>query len=128
MPRVTSRIALIIVLCIALIFGTWFAYGAWQRNRAASLQAKIDKGQIDAGLKSGKEAVNTVGNNADNANAIDKTVKEGTNAIANAPAGNSNDTALREACKLRSFSGSDRCRQLLQPAGADGVGERRPDR
>ena len=45
MPRITSRIALIIVLCLALIFGTWFAYGAWQRNRAASLQAKIDKGQ-----------------------------------------------------------------------------------
>lgn len=128
MPRITNRIALIIVLCLALIFGGWFAYGSWQRSRAASIQTKIDKGQIDAGLKSGSNAVNTVGNNADNATAIDKTVKEGTNAIANAPAGNSNDAALREACRMRSFSGSDRCRELLQSAGANSVGERRPDR
>jgi hypothetical protein len=128
MPRITSRIALIIALCLALIFGTWFAYGAWQRSRAAGIQSKVDQGQGAAIGKAGGVAVETVGNNADNATAIDKTVKEGTNAIANAPAGDSNDAALRASCKLRSFSNTDRCRQLLQPAGADGVGERRPDR
>jgi type II secretory pathway pseudopilin PulG len=128
MPRITSRIALILVLALALIFGTWFAYGQWQKQRAAALQNKVIQGQADAAIKAGKIAVETVGNNADNAAAIDKTVREGTDAIDKATPGDSNDAALRESCKLRSFINTDRCRKLLQPADPVGVGGRRPDR
>jgi hypothetical protein len=128
MPRITSRIALIIVLALALIFGTWFAYGAWQKSRASAIQSKVDQGQTKAAIEAGSVAVETVGNNADNATSIDKTVKEGTNEIGNAPAGDSNDAALRASCKLRSFINTDRCRQLLQQADPERVGERRPDR
>ena len=128
MPRITSRIALIIVLCLALIFGSWFAYSSWQRSRAAATQSKVDQGQGVAIGKAGGVAVETVGNNADNATAIDKKVKEGTNAIGNATAGDSNDATMLASCRMRSFSDTDRCRKLLQSTGANGVGEQRPDR
>jgi NADH:ubiquinone oxidoreductase subunit D len=127
MPRITSRIALIIVLALALIFGTWFVYGAWQRQRAAALQNRVTQGQGEAGIKAGGVAVEIVGNNADKATTIDKTVEEGTNAIDKAPAGDSNDVALRESCKLRSFINTDRCRKLLQPPDPVGVDKRRPN-
>jgi hypothetical protein len=114
MPRTVKRIAIIIVVALTLVFGAWLAYSTWQRSRAAAMQSPVNYGQGVAIGKAGGVAVETVGNNNDNAIAIDKTVKEGTDAIANAPAGDSNDAALRASCKLRSFSNTDRCRQLLQ--------------
>ncbi len=128
MPRITSRIALIIVLCLALIFGGMFFYNRWQHDRAIAIQSKVDKGQGEAGIKAGESAVETVGNNADKARQTDQTVKEGTDAIEKATAGDSNDVALRESCRMRSFVNTDRCRKLLQPAGADSVGGGRPNR
>lgn len=126
MTRITTRVAIIIALAIALVVVATFGYNRWQRERAAAAQSKVDRGQADAVSKAAGEAVETIGNNADKAAATDKMVREGSDAITNAPAGNSNDAALRASCRMRAYRDTDRCRKLLQPPGAVDMGDRRP--
>lgn len=111
--RMIIGAAILVVLALSLS-----VYGCqqWQRARTAATQAKLATGQAGAALESGKDAVETVGNASAREGAITETVKEGTDAIRAAPAGDSNAAAERAACRLRSYRNQPRCVALLGPA------------
>lgn len=115
------RILLAAVAAIIIIALAMLAWNLWQKSRSAGQQSKIDRGQAEAVGKAGEVAVETLGNNQDRSDAIDQSVKEGTDDILAAPEGDRNDAALRANCRMRSYRDTERCRALL-PAGAEGVG------
>jgi hypothetical protein len=108
-----SRIALAAIL-IALLAGL-FALRSCNSARTASVEARLATGQQGAAIASGRDAVQTLGNAQAAEQTIHTTVKEGTDAINQAPGGNSNDAADRAACRLRSYRHSGKCVALLGP-------------
>jgi hypothetical protein len=108
-----SRIALAAAL-IALLAGL-FALRSCNSARTAGAEARLAAGQQGAAIASGHDAVQTLGNAQMAEEAIHTTVKEGTDAINQAPGGNSNDAADRAACRLRSYRHSGKCVALLGP-------------
>lgn len=79
-------------------------------------KAKLAGRQTTAAVESGRDAVQTTGNVAANAAARMNDVERGNDEIEKAPAGDSNDAALRAACRLRSYRDQPRCTQLLGPS------------
>ena len=75
-------------------------------------QIRVEKGQGEAGIQSGEMAVDTAGKNASDADLVDAAVKEALNEIRNAPDGNSNDAALRAACRMKAYRDTLRCKEL----------------
>ena len=84
--------------------------------RTAGTQTKLATGQKDAAIDSGHDAVETLGNATANETAIHGTVKDGTDEIQKAPAGDSNAAAERATCRLRSYRRTSKCVALLGPA------------
>jgi hypothetical protein len=81
-------------------------------------EVRVTKGQAEAGLEAGEIAVDTVGKNKADSDAVDQAVKEAMDELENAPDGNSNDAALRAACKLRSYQRDQRCAELRKADSA----------
>ncbi len=106
--------AVAIAVIALLVVGVLFLRSC-QQERSANARAKLATGQAGAALESGSDAVQTIGNTMANETDIHATVKDGTDAINAAPAGNSNDAADRAACRLRSYRHSARCVALLGP-------------
>lgn len=75
-------------------------------------QIEVSKGQAGATADSSAEAMNTISNVQAGDEAADTTLKEATDEVRKAPPGNSNDAALRAACKLRKHLDSERCAAL----------------
>jgi len=99
---------------VALLVGL-FALHSCQTARTAKTGEKLATGQRGAAIESGSDAVQTIGNAMVNEAEIQTTVKDGTDAINAAPAGNSNDAADRATCRLRSYRHSGKCVALLGP-------------
>ena len=108
-----SRIAIGMVL-IALLFGL-LALRSCNVARTARTEAHLATGQRGAAIESGSDAVQTLGNAQAAERATHATVKEGTDAINQAPGGDSNDAADRAACRLRSYRHSGKCIAMLGP-------------
>ena len=110
LAKTSSRIILVVVAValVAAMFGLW----SWQRQRGAKTEAKVAKGQSGAAMQSGADAVDTIGNAQARETSIDRTVKDGSDAIDAAPAGDSNDAALRAACGMRSYRDQPACAAL----------------
>ena len=104
-----------IVAAIIVVLGV-LLFDQWQRARGAETSERIAKGQRGAAIESGSDAVQTIGNTQASETETHQTVKDATNAINSAPAGDSNDTAERAACGLRAYRHTDRCITLLDPA------------
>jgi len=101
---------------IFAIIAALLAWHFWSALHGEKVNARVDQGQAGANMNASTAAISTLGNNADRAAAIDKTVKDGTDAIDQAESGNSNAAAERASCQLRSYRNTGRCRALL---GAD---------
>ncbi len=104
-----------IAAVLALIIVPMVTLRACQRASTAGTEAKLSAERAEAATESGRDAVDTVGNAAARETEIHTTVKDGTDAIAQAPAGDSNDAADRAACQLRSYRDLPRCRALFHP-------------
>lgn len=93
----------------------------------AKQAARTAKGQAEASIDSGAEAMNTVSNVSAGDDRIDETVKGGRDEILSQPAGRSNDAALRAACRLRQYRDLERCAALrgADPGNAAGGRPRR---
>jgi hypothetical protein len=100
-------------VAIAVIVGlVILSLQLWQSMRGAKAQDRVDKAQTNAAQATGGEAVNTVGNVSEAAQADRKTSQEAQDAINRAEAGNSNDAADAAVCSLRAYRDTERCRQL----------------
>lgn len=110
-PSLRTIVLLIgaLLLTVALAMGMRSCTAA--RRAAAEADLARDRGQ--AAIESGRDAVNTIGSAAARETEIHGTVQEATHAIAQAPAGDSNDAADRAACRMRSYRDQPRCRALL---------------
>lgn len=114
MSRALTRILICVGIAFLLLAFLWLR--SCEQARSAKTQADLAKGQAGAAVQSGHDAVETLGNAAAREAEIRDTVKDGTDAIEKAPAGDSNDAADRAACQLRSYRHQPRCIALLGPA------------
>lgn len=105
---------------IALAIAGTITFQHW-RNGAA--QAKVDNSQARAGTDAGVHTIEITGDVARSRAEIELTVKEGSHAIQSAPAGDSNDAALRAACGMRSYSHAGGCAAVLAAGGSLGPAE-----
>jgi len=112
----TKTVAIVIGTAVAaLLLAGLFAWHEWQASRTADVKTKLATGQATAAIQSGSDAVQTIGNAMTNETDIHATVKDGTDEINQAPAGNSNDAADRATCRLRSYRHTSKCVALLGP-------------
>lgn len=116
-PRLTIKIVLGLVAAALLALLVFGGPALIVNLLGAKKEARIAKGQTKAAVASGAEAATTMGNVMAAEAAIDRTVKEGTDAIDRAEAGDSNDAAERAACGMRAYRDSERC-AALRGAGA----------
>jgi hypothetical protein len=108
-----SRIAIGAIL-IALLVGL-LALRSCTTARTARTETRLATSQRGATIGSGSDAVQTLDHAQATEQATRATVKEGTNAINQAPGGDSNDAAERAACRMRSYRHSGKCVALLGP-------------
>jgi hypothetical protein len=101
---------------IVLMVAIWFGFHEFSKSRTAGQQAELNKGQTDAAIKSGQDAVNTFGNEQAREGTIHDDVRTGTDEIGKAAGGNSNDAADRAACSMRTYRHTSKCVALLGPA------------
>lgn len=111
----TRLIAALAAIALAVLLGL-VAWSQWQRAHVARTETRLATGQRGAAIDSGTDAVETVGTAQANEADTQIIVKEGTDAIQQAPGGDSNAAADRAACRLRSYRHSVKCVALLGPA------------
>lgn len=116
------------MIATALLLAGFLMWGpqACSNYFSAKKQIRVEKGQAEAGMKSGEMAVGKAGENAAGADKIDQTVGEGKNEIRKAPDGYSNDAALRASCRMRSHFDNERCAALRQADSVKLEAGRRP--
>lgn len=102
-----------------------FAFHMWKKAHTAAAEERLQRGQAEAAISAGAEAMNTVSNVAASAKADDQIHEEGINAIRNAPEGKSGDAALDASCRLRINQHKQRCAGL--PATGPGDAARARD-
>lgn len=108
----TNRLWTILGAAVVALLVIWLLFNLWQKTRTQALENRVAKGQAEASVNSGAEAMNTVSNVAAAQAETERIVKEATNEIRSAPAGNSNAAAERAACKLRQYKHLERCARL----------------
>ncbi|MBC7506618.1 MAG: hypothetical protein H7267_12980, partial [Sandarakinorhabdus sp.] len=102
--RIGMALAIAILVAVIIFAGP----AACSKIRSMAAQARMDHSTMEGRGKAEGEALNTIGNSADRADATDKTVKEGSDAIRSAPGSTatvdprSRDAARRASCGLRS--------------------------
>lgn len=87
-------------------------------------EAKVAKGQAEASIQSGAEAMNTVSNVSAADAETDAIVQGGINEIRNAPEGQRGIAAQRAACRLHQYRDSERCAALRNADPADAARRR----
>lgn len=112
-----------VIAALVLLIALW-GPAACTSLFTAKKEAKLQKANAEASIDAGAEAMNTVSAVERDRIATEKTVKEATDEIRSAPAGNSNAAAERAACRLRQYRDSERCARLRQadparPPGRD---------
>ena len=112
--RLGARAIAAIVFGLFLLAVLIFGVTQCQKRQSADTQAKVSKGQGQASIGAGAEAVNTVGNVAAGDAQTDATVAQGQEAVRNAPDGLKGATARREACKLKTYRDTPQCKALTE--------------
>lgn len=112
MPPIIERNAvrlLVALVFVALILG-FFTLRSCQNARNAKTETRLSKGQADAAVKSGTDAVETVGNRMAADRAGDQAVEETKDAINNASDAAGVDAAGRAGlCRLAAYRSRPEC-------------------
>ncbi len=109
-PRVIIAVVGIVLLLILVL--------AIRGCSSGKTEAKLANGQGQAATQSGRDAVQTVGNQSAAETQIDATTKENEDAIRSAPGANApvdpaaRDAGLRALCKRASYIRDPRCVQF----------------
>lgn len=106
--RIIMTAIIIGLLLLIVIAGP----AACNRMRAMDKQAEVDRGQGEASIDAGVEAIGTIANQAQRDNETDREVRNAIDQINAAPAGDSNDAALRAVCGLRTYRATRQCSEL----------------
>lgn len=113
-PPKLARIILIafgVVVALSLLF----AVRSCQQSRTAKTEAKLATGQADAAMKSGADAVQTVGNRMDADAATDTITRENNDAIRNAEGADApvaagvRDAGLASLCRRAAYRRDPKC-------------------
>ncbi|WP_447724654.1 hypothetical protein [Sphingomonas koreensis] len=113
----TRRAIVILGLAVTLVIAILFGLSQCERARTAGTEAKVSKGQTDAAIESGSDAVDTLGNRSAADVTGDRISQENEDAIrkaegANAPvAGPVRDAGLASLCRRAAYSRDPRCVQ-----------------
>ncbi|RSY83103.1 hypothetical protein DAH66_12605 [Sphingomonas koreensis] len=114
-----TRRAIILLALIAMLAGAIvFGLSQCQRAQTAKTTANVAKGQAGAAIESGSDAVDAIGNRAEQDAAADRLTRENEDAIrkaegASAPvAAPVRDAGLDSLCRRAAYSRDPRC---LQP-------------
>ncbi len=114
--RIIMGAAILALVIFIIIAGP----AACNRIRALQDQARVDQGQSGAAIGAGVEAINTIAGQAERDAATDREVKNAIDQINAAPAGDSNDAAIRAVCGMRSYRDTRQCARLREAhTGAD---------
>lgn len=105
-----------LIMAALLITLGLFGWEQWQALRGVKTEVKVQAGQTGAAIASGHDAVQTIGNTQARETKIQQTVKDGTDEIDKAPAGDSNDASDRAACRMRAYRHSPKCVALFGAA------------
>lgn len=112
---------IIVVLTVLVLLSLVFAVRSCQSARTAKTVEKLATGQTDAALKSGTDAVNTIGNRMDADASTDATTRENEDAIRNAEgadapvAGGVRDAGLAGLCRRAAYRSDPKCMQHADP-------------
>lgn len=104
---------IILTLAVCTLVAGLLAVKSCRDAQTAKVGTKLATGQRDAATDSGHDAVQTTGNVAANESETHATVKDGTDAIHNATAGDSNDAADRATCRLKAYRKTPKCIKLI---------------
>lgn len=120
----TSRLIAIIAAAALIAFLAIFGPAMCDAYFSEKKARKVEGGQATATLDSIDMADDTEAARRALADQLAQESKELADAVRNAPAGDSNDDALRAACSLRSYRDLDTCTALREvdsfdPAGRD---------
>ncbi|PXA90331.1 hypothetical protein DMC47_27635 [Nostoc sp. 3335mG] len=105
---------------IVLVLGILWL-NSCQSARTARTEAKLNKGQADAAVRSGRDAVDTVGNRAAADTLGDALTRENDDAIRNAEGADApvadgvRDAGLAGLCRRAAYRGDPRCVQHAYP-------------
>lgn len=106
------------VLIVLGIFAALALVMAVRGCSSAKTEAKLATGQAGAAIKSGGDAVQTIGNQMTAETASDAITKENTDAIRSAPGANApvtptaRDAGLRALCRRAAYRGDPKCVQF----------------
>lgn len=115
---VSRRIIAYAVLALVALACVWLAISSYMDGKNAKVETKLAKNQTEAGIASGKDAVNTTAAVAERDRQTDQTTLENDRAIRNAEGADApvtddlRDTGLRSLCQRRSYSDDPRCVQF----------------
>jgi len=120
-PRIAAFFATLagrLVLVVLAILAAWWLVSALTGGSRAKIEAKLGKNQVEAATQSGSDAVNTVGAQGANEDAIDALTRRNDDAIRNAEgagapvAGGVNDAGLRALCQRAAYRERPQCLQF----------------
>ena len=114
MPKLTFRIALAVLCAVLMLSIVIVGPSMCSRMLSAEKESKLHKAEGRAAIDAGAEAMNAAAAVGSNAATTDERVRQGNEEIDKAPAGNSNDAALRAACGMRSYRNSEQCSRMRQ--------------
>lgn len=112
----TARMALRLLIAIAVVMGLWWLYSTITAKPKA--EARLGRNQAEAAQKSGSDAVNTVGAAGDREASIDAVTRSNEKVIRNAQGADApvdpaaRDAGLRSLCRRASYQRDPRCLQF----------------
>lgn len=118
MPKLATR-TLVVVLAAAvlLVLTSVLVYRHWVSQKSVETKLEISKGQTGAALESGRDAVDTVGNQMASERSVDQVTRENEDEIRSAEGADApvaapvRDAGLAGLCRRAAYSHDPRCVQ-----------------
>tara|TARA_R110000824_G_scaffold401790_1_gene616445 strand:- start:31716 stop:32066 length:351 start_codon:yes stop_codon:yes gene_type:complete len=107
-----TRVIIGLIIAALVVAALVFAPAMISKIMTQKKQIRVEQGQAEAGTQTGEAVLDELGKKAAADAEIDKSVEEATAEIDKAPAGFSNDAALRASCALQTYKNTAKCREL----------------
>lgn len=107
----TAKIIAYIVGGLLIVGLVLFALNRCQSSKTAEKQAEVSKGQAEASISSGAEAVNTAANIVASDDATDAQVAAAHAEISAAAKGQKGAAAKRAACRFKAYRDTPQCKE-----------------
>jgi hypothetical protein len=111
LTNISMRVVGLIVGGLILLGLVLFTFQQCSSRKTANKQAEVSKGQAEASIGSGAEAVNTAANVMASDDATDAQVATAKAEIAAAAKGQKGAAAKRAACRFKAYRDTPQCRE-----------------